>query len=244
MHDLRDLRPVDPRTAAKHLRIALMGHNIDLSGEDCLDLVARQFGLKDRAALEAEMAAAAPPPARLQAPPGWSLGGVNLDAYSGGIAPGETHLDRPVFRLRNATRENGHATLSQVLSAEAYKGKRVRYAGWLRTGNVDGTATIFMGSSDRNRQYLSFNNLEHLAREGVLHGTCGWSHRAIVMNIPEDAVTVNIGFTLVRGGEAWFSGLGLDIVGPEVPVTANDEEEKDAPANLDFTALTAEGAAQ
>lgn len=238
MHDLRDLRPVDPVTAAKHLRIALMSRNIDLSGEDCLDLVARQFGLKDRAALEAAMTAAAPPPARLQAPPGWSLGGVNLAAYSGGIAPGETHMGRPVFRLSNTTRENGFATLSQVLVADAYRGKRLRFAGWLRAEDVDGVATIFMGSSDQNRQYLTFNNLEHLASEGALHGSLGWSHRAIVMSIPEDAATVNIGITLARGGEAWFSGLGLNIVGPEVPVTPS--EERDSPANLDFT----EGPAQ
>ena len=242
MQHLRDLRPVDPLTAAKHLRIALMSRNIDLSGEDCLDLVARQFGLKDRTVLEAEMAAAAPPPARLQAPPAWTLGGFNLGAYSGGLAPGETHLDRPVFRLSNATRENGHATLSQTLSAGPYRGKRIRYAGWLRTENVDGLATIFLGSSDANRRYLTFNNLEHLASDGVLRGTMGWSHRAIVLDIPEDAATVNISFTLVRGGKAWFSGLDLEIVGPEVPLTA--QEEREAPANLDFTALSLEGAAQ
>lgn len=241
MHDLRDLRPVDPRTAAKHLRIALMSRNIDLSGEDCLDLVARQFGLKDRAALEAAMAAAEPPPARLQAPPAWTLGGFNLGAYSGGIAPGETHLERPVFRLSNVTRENGHATLSQVLNAGPYRGKRLRYAGWLRTKNVDGLATIFMGSSDAHKDYLTFNNLEHLASGGALRGSVGWSHRAIVLNVPEDAAMVNIGFTLVRGGKAWFSGLELEIVGPEVPLTA--QEERDAPANLDFTALSPEGAA-
>lgn len=242
MHDLRDLRPVDPLTAAKHLRIALMSCNIDLSGEDCLDLVARQFGLKGRTALEAEMAAAAPPPAQLQAPSGWSLGGFNLRAYSGGLSPGETYLDRPVFRLSNATRENGHVSLSQTLSASPYRGRRLRYAGWLRAKNVDGVATIFMGSSDTNRRYLTFNNLEHLASDGALRGTVDWLHRAIVLNVPEDAATVNIGFTLVRGGEAWFSGLGLDIVGPEVPLTA--QEERDAPANLDFTALCSEGAAQ
>lgn len=241
MHHLRDLRPVDPRTAARHLRLALLSRNIALTGEDCLDLVARQFGWTDRTELESRMAAAACAPAPLQVPRGWSASGFNLGAYAAGLDAGETHLGRPVFRLSNPTRENGHVSLSQVLAAAVYRGRRVRFAGWLRSGDVDGVATIFLGSSDRNRNYLTFNNLEHLARDGALRGTVDWSHRAIVMGIPEEAETVNIGFSLVRGGTAWFSGLALDIVGPEVPVTTS--QEKEAPDNLDFTAGTLDGVA-
>lgn len=56
MHDLRDLQTLDPKTAAKRLRAALKDRNIDLSHGICLDLVARQAGLKDWNVMSARLA--------------------------------------------------------------------------------------------------------------------------------------------------------------------------------------------
>lgn len=229
---MHDLRMPDAKTAAKRLRTALKDHNIDLGHGDCLDIVARQFGVKNWNVLAARLEA--PAAAGIAAPAGWNLGGIHLASFAGGLDAEETLSGRRVFWLRNEAREPGHATLSQSVVGAPYLGKRVRFSGWLRTEAVEGVATLFLGACDSQGHYLAFTSLEHLQAEGALRGTTGWSQRALVLDIPAAAHSLTYGFSLVRTGEARFSGLDLRVVGPDVPLTRPQELE--APENLDFTA--------
>ena len=79
MQDLRELRTPDPKTAAKRLRTALKEKKIDLSHGECLDLVARQLGLKDWNVLAAKLGGAPPAEERISVPPGWILDGENTE---------------------------------------------------------------------------------------------------------------------------------------------------------------------
>ena len=231
MHDLRDLKPLDAKLAAKRLAAALKDRKIDISHGECLDIVARQFGVKDWNVMAAKLSAVTPAGALIEPPPGWTVGGVYLQSFAGGLDT-EKHLGRPVFWLRNAEGDPGHATVSQSVRAGTYAGRRVRFSGWLRTENVGGLASIALGACDTQGRYLTFTNLEHLRSDGPLRGTTGWSYRALVLDVPVDAYSLFYGFTLVRTGEARYSGLDLQVVGPDVPLTK--PQELDAPANLDF----------
>jgi hypothetical protein len=233
MHDLRDLKPSDAKTVARRLATALKDKSIDLSHGECLDLVARQFGLKDWNVMAARLAPAAPAAALLEAPPGWTMEGFNLANFSGGLDAREKHRGRPVFWLRNLVEgESGHATVYQRVLAGNYAGKRVRFSAWLRTENVGWMASIALGTVDKNGFYLKLNSLENTRGEGPLRGTTGWSYRALVLDVPAEAHSLYYGFILRSTGEARFSGLDLETVGADVPVTR--PAELDAPANLDF----------
>lgn len=234
MHDLRDLKPSDAKTAAKRLATALKNKKIDLSHGECLDLVARMFGLRDWNVMAAKLAGAASAPPLLEAPPGWTVEGFNLSSFTGGVHPEEKHRGRPVFWLSNLEGETGNATVFQRVLAGSYAGKRVRFSAWLRTENVGLMASIALGTVDKQGFYLKLTNLERTRGEGPLRGTTGWSYRALVLDVPPEAHSLYYAFALrSTTGEARFSGLELEIVGADIPLTKPDE--LDAPANLDFT---------
>lgn len=234
MHDLRDLKPSDAKMVAKRLATALKNKKIDLSHGECLDIVARQFGLNDWNVMAARLAEKSPVPSKIDVPEGWFLTGKSNYNFTGGIDQSETHRGRPVFFLRNEVdrgMDASNATLMQAVNAEPYAGKRVRYSGWLRCENLLGSATIWLRAESQNAM-VAFNNLETLRSNGALKGSAGWSYREIVLDIPDHTKTLSFGFYLNGPGEARFSGLDLQIVGADVPLTASPERE--APTNLDF----------
>lgn len=232
MHGLRELKPLDAKLAAKRLHAALKDRKIEVSHGACLDLVARQFGLKDWNVMAARMTTVDPPVVGVEAPQGWTADGFNFASFAGGLDPDQKHLGHSVFWLRNVQGENGHATVYQRVLAGSYAGKRVRFSGWLRTEGVGGAASLAVGACDSQGRYINFTSLDHLRGEGPLRGTMDWSHRALVLDVPVEAHSLYYAFLLARTGEARFAGLQLETVGRDVPVTK--PQELDAPENLDF----------
>lgn len=232
MQNLRELQTLDAKTAAKRLRTALQEKKLDITHGECLDLVARQLGLKDWNVLSARLNEIPDTAGGIEVPPGWLLDGTNTDSFVGGLDRRERHLGHPVFWLRNTHDEKGHATLMQSLEGQQYAGKRVRFSGHLRCADVAGSATIWLRADDNKGRFVKFNNLEGLPG-GVLKGTTEWSTRAIVLDIPPETETLNFGFYLYGTGEAWFSGFDLQEVGLDVPLTRPVTAER--PTNLDFT---------
>lgn len=242
MTNQHDLRTLDPQLAAKQLHAALKDRTIDLSHAECRDLVAQELGLRDWNMLTAMRAGTAPPPTRLMAPPGWTLRGRHLGEFDGGVDRHDTHMGKPVFWLRNAAEPTGNAQLRQRLRAEPYAGQRLRFSGWIRAEIVDYFASIGLTGFDGTGRSLFFNNLEHLPVNGALRGSVGWSWRDIVKQIPADAAQIEIICALVGRGQAQFSQLKLEIVGPEVPETRDQTLE--TAVNLDFASRSPEGGAQ
>jgi hypothetical protein len=234
MQDLREQQTADPKTAAKRLRTALKEKNIDLSHGECLDLVARQQGLKNWNVLAARLGQGSASMDSIDVPAGWLLDGANTESFVGGLAKHETYRGQPVFWLRNANGEQGHAVLLQCVSGEPYRGKRVRFSGHLRAASVAGSATIWLRADDDKGRFIAFSNLEKQHPQGALKGTSDWVLREIVLDFPADTQTLNFGFYLYGMGEARFSGFDLQIVGHDVPVTR--PQDADAPVNLDFNA--------
>jgi hypothetical protein len=237
-----DLRSLDPKLAAKQLRSALKDRNINLSHDECLGLVARELGLRDGGTLAAMIAGKTLQSTQLVAPPGWSLRGIHLGEFDGGLDWENTHRGKPVFWLRNAAEASGQVLLGQIIRAKHYAGQRVRFSGWMQAETVDQFATIGLWAFDDAERCILFNNLAHLAVDGALRGAVGWSWREIVKNVPAEAGKIQIDCGLVGRGHARFADLKLEIVGPEVPETR--DLALGSPVNLDFTSRSFEGAAQ
>jgi hypothetical protein len=233
MLDPHDLTPSDAKSAAKRISTALKAKRIDLSHGECLDVLARLFGLENWNVMAAQLGAKLPPPSKVDVPDGWYLTGRSNYGYTGGIDKAETHRGQSVFFLRNERHERGTAALGQFVSAKPYAGKRVRYSAWLRCENVLNSAGISIFITDDRDHVLDVRGLETRTLGGSLKATTGWSQRDIVIDIPDIAHELQFGFYLYGTGEARFSGIALEVVGNDVPTSA--PQAHDTPQNLDFS---------
>ena len=124
--------------------------------------------------------------------------------------------------------------LNQTFSAEDYRGKRVRLKGQIKTNDVERWAGFWLRADSVNGAILAFDNMQN---RGV-SGTSDWKPGAIVLDIPEDAETLHLGFILDGKGTAWANGLAFEEVDTSVPVTNVRTPELSLPrkpVNLDFT---------
>lgn len=135
---------------------------------------------------------------------------ADREVAHGGMASGR-------IRLVNAERHN-FGSLTQAISAAAFRGKRVRLAGWLRTQEVrTGWAGLWM-RIDRESEGSQPLNFDNMHERGV-KGTTDWKRYEVVLDVPEPAARIVFGGVLSDAGTLWVDDLKLEVVGPEVHVT-------------------------
>lgn len=181
----------------------------------------------------------------LHLPDGRVVSGSRAEDYDMGIDESEpvgTALIRCKYAADDvsfANKANGFGTLLQTFFADAYRGKRIMLTANLRTDDVDGAATIWMRIDGTQGALLNFDNMETRTSDGVLRGTKNWTARRIVLDVAENAETVNFGFYLRGTGSAWARYFELKEVGDDVAVTAGSKPERSMPVNLDFSKRSA-----
>lgn len=114
---------------------------------------------------------------------------------------------------------DGAATLMQSVSPEAYRGKRVRFSGFVATEGVTGWTGLWM-RVDRAGGTGAFDNMQDRA----LHGTTAWTATSVVLDVADDASGLGFGLLQDGPGVSHLDDAALDIVGPDVPVTAIDQK--------------------
>lgn len=130
----------------------------------------------------------------------------------------------------------GFGTLVQVVRADDYRGRRVRFAGWVMTEHVTGGAGVWLRVDRSNGAVLAIDNL----RVRAVQGTTAWTRREVVLDVAVEAATISFGLLLDGGGTAWLADVALDVVGLDTPTTgAPVRQLTSAPAlprprNLDF----------
>jgi hypothetical protein len=129
----------------------------------------------------------------------------------------------------NVESPRGSAMLAQSLRADAYRGKRVRLTGYLKTIGVnEGTAVLFMRVDGEGTVQSS-----DFMQNRPLMLTTDWAKQEIVLDIPRNAVGFTYGFMLGGSGQAWLDDVQLDIVGSDVPTTGQPGGLYPAAKNLD-----------
>jgi len=147
--------------------------------------------------------------------PGWSHGspsayriGIDRTVVHGGSSSG--HLT-----ARSST-PDGFASLLQMVKADRYRGKRVRFSAYVKTRDVGGTGAGLWMRVDGNGGTLAFDNMMNRP----IRGTVDWTPVSIVLDVPNDADGVTFGLLLVSGGEAWVDDASFEIVGTDVHETS------------------------
>lgn len=228
---------LDAKSMAKALRQSLANRSVSLSHSDCLEVVAQQFGLHDWNMLAARIEAATAGDV-LRLPRDWLMTNqTDQRYYRGGLDPKEleTALVESRFKRGSGVDLSGDhfASLMQSVLADTFKGDRVKLTASLRTEDAD-AASIWMRVDGSPGHVLRFDNMMHRKDDGALHGTQGWTTRSVVLDVPEDAVSLHYGILLQGYGRVWARSFKIGAVGQEVPVTAQ-RHYLDRPSNLDFS---------
>ncbi|MRV76185.1 transcriptional regulator [Duganella sp. FT92W] len=158
--------------------------------------------------------ALAQPNTNLPAP--WITSGDAPGQYeSGRDADGSLSGSPGAIYFRHA-RGSGDSwgSLMQQFSAEAYKGKRVRFEADVMTRDVSGWSGLWMRVDSSGGYGSAFYN----SQDKPIKGTTGWQHRSVVLDVGEGGKAISIGLIGGGTGETWLRNVKFDVVGNDVPV--------------------------
>ena len=228
---------LDAKTMAKTLRQTMAERKVELSHSEALEIVARQFGVANWNILAARIGAVAgKDEATLEVPVNWlandntahRLYRIGLDPEEPGTALIACSRDRS---SGVGAGEDDFATLMQSISAEGYRGKRVRLAAALRTEDAD-AGSIWLRVDDAAGAVLAFDNMID-RKNGALQGTAEWTEREIVLDVSATAASIHYGILLHGFGNIRARDVSFEAVTPDV-ATTGDQPHLESPANLSF----------
>jgi hypothetical protein len=149
----------------------------------------------------------------------WLLGGSTPELYAtSSQLDGEGRLIRRLFRADDAGQAEGFGTLMQDFDAAPYRSKRVRFSANVRTEGLQGWAGLWMRvDPPDNRPPLAFDNMQ----DRRLRGTLPEKRYEVVLDVSPEADRIALGILVDRGGSVWMSRPQVEIVGLDVPVTAD-----------------------
>jgi hypothetical protein len=227
---------MDAKAMAKTLRHALAERKVELSHGECLELVAQQFGLPDwntlSAAIDGRLGERS-----LAMPHSWTVwGNGDAERYRLGLdpaTPGAALIESRSRRGSPTGPDGGQfATLMQSISAEAYRGARLRLTASLKTEDAD-AGTLWLRVDGAAGRVLRFDNMMQRVSDGALRGTADWTPRSIVLDVPDEAASISYGFFLQGFGRCWARSFSVDIVERDV-ATTDAGVRLPRPENLDF----------
>jgi len=168
-------------------------------------------------------------------PKGWYLTGSSPASYVAGTdTAGSASGKCAVIQSRSEATDDKFGTIMQTIAADAYRGKRLRLSGMLRSADVKGWGGLWLridGQTDNKPNILGFDNMQS---RPVL-GSTQWRRYEIVLDVPQEAAGIAFGFLLAGKGALWAESLKLDEVDKSVPTTAGPSPLlPKTPANLDF----------
>jgi hypothetical protein len=109
------------------------------------------------------------------------------------------------------------AMMQQSIRADAYRGRRVRFTGYVKANvAVLGQAGLFLRVDGHDRTEISDFMIGRL-----IQTTTDWERYAIVLDVPADAVGITFGFHFTGTGQAWLDDASLETVGSDVATTVN-----------------------
>jgi hypothetical protein len=168
--------------------------------------------------------------AHADVPKGWILSGSDRSNYLTGTEPVDHGDARRAYLKAKPEAGIGFGTLTQVIDANNYRGKRVRLSGYLSSAAVT-SGGLWMRIDGTGNRRLGFDNMEDRA----ITGTTARQRYQVVLDVPADASDIAFGFLLIGKGQLWVDGLRLEPVDSSVPVTSSAKPALPAvPSNLDF----------
>jgi Glyoxalase superfamily protein len=230
----------DAKAMAKILKDESERRGLKLTHSDSLEIVAKQFGLKNWNVLAALIGDASTPssvitvesvPAALVVPPGWHRGGREPRLYEIGVPVGGglmTIRRQPGSDTGGSNPGSSFGTLFQIISAAGFAGQAVQLRAEVSTVAVDGTAAIWVRMDDRAGQTVAFDDLQRQLIDRSLTGSANWTAQDITLKVPDAAHSIHFGFYLSGFGTAYARNMALTAAAP----SAAASDLPASPANM------------
>lgn len=169
--------------------------------------------------------------AAAEPPKGWFLAGSDPKSYQASTDEAVTREGRRSARLESIADSKGFGTLMQSFAAADYRGKRLRFAAWVKASGVKGWAGLWMRVDGADNKTLAFDNMVRRS----IKGTRDWTRYEVVLDVAEAAEGVYFGILVDGAGKVWLSDVKLEPVDRSVAVTdMYQAQPPKAPVNLDF----------
>lgn len=114
----------------------------------------------------------------------------------------------------NSDSAPGFASLFQDLSSQNYKGKKVKFSGFIKTKDVSDWSGIWMRVDDAT-QVLAFDNME----DRPVTGTNDWKEYDVVLEVPKESKKIKVGVMQAGKGKSWFNNCHFEPVDASVATT-------------------------
>lgn len=149
-------------------------------------------------------------------PEGWIASGSHPQDYGIGVDPDTAHNGKTSGTIRSKSNEaRGFGMLMQLLRADKYRGKRLLFSGYVKTRNVKQWAGLWMRVDGERYKPLAFDNMQ----DRPISGDTDWKKFIIVLDVPENAITIGFGVMLMGAGQVWADDFKFETVGRNVMVT-------------------------
>jgi hypothetical protein len=168
-----------------------------------------------------------------ETPKGWFAAGSRPKDYKMVLDRSAAHNGKACAQLACvATKPTGFGTLMQTFKADAFRGKRVRMSGYVRSREVANWAGLWLRIDGQGGEALGFDNMQ----QRPIKATSDWKKYEIVLDVPDSAQAIAFGILLTGAGQVWIDDLDFEVVGTNIPTTASKpvDTTPSAPANLDF----------
>jgi len=181
-----------------------------------------------RALLAAPLAAAAMNASStdaLRQPAGWMAGASYAwplgATHEAGVAPETEASGQRALTVKAIGTRAAHEIGSISQYAMGHAGKRVRFSAQVMATGVDGWAGLVVGSGFLPL-WLQPGSPDAEATPPLGAAACPqWCDVSVVADIPAESEGVaNVGLALVGSGQVWARNVKLEVVGRDVPVTA------------------------
>ena len=165
-------------------------------------------------------------------PEGWyEIGDAGKNSYEISIMD-DAGIEGPGLSV--AQIEGGSGTfggVGQAISAENYRGKKVRLSGFIQTDGVDGGYAGLWIRVDKGKDMLVLDNMN----DRGARGTSGWLPYECVIKVDPEATQIIFGALLTGTGRMYADKFKVEVVPDDTPTTsAISGSASKEPRNLDF----------
>jgi hypothetical protein len=114
------------------------------------------------------------------------------------------------------------ASLTQAISAEHFRGHRVRLTGFVRFSPDTGLALLFLRVEEKGRELANdYKGARVFVPARNSDDELGWVKYSIVVDIPDHSTGLRIGLINVGAYEAWLDDVRFELVGNTVSLTGS-----------------------
>lgn len=166
---------------------------------------------------------------------GWFQAGSAPDSYTSGLDANIFKSGhKSVFTASKGEVSEGFSTIMQYCDAKNYLGTKIKMTGYLKSENVKDWSGMWLRIDSKTQgESLGFDNMQ----DRPVTGTTDWTRCEIIMDVPEESMTLNYGFLLSGSGKIWFDNVSFEILNNASPKILKDRvilPVPEKPANLDF----------